>query len=212
MARAIQEVLGDYAAPPVGSGIASVASDFELVLGRPPLLAKLRELLDLPGGVRPTPRHLAAVALFPRIITTNYDRLFECAAEEARSGHTLILGPELPSPVPEKFIWKIHGDPGRSDVLVVTEADIERFEGFAPELLACLRDVFSRGPLLVSGTSLRDPSILRLFRALRGNIDGYWTVPASDALSLKRTAELGLQPLLANLESVLQAFRAVKVN
>ena len=35
MARSIQESVADYIAPPVGSGIASVASDFEMVLGRP---------------------------------------------------------------------------------------------------------------------------------------------------------------------------------
>jgi len=210
MARSIEAALGRYAAPPVGSGIASVASDFEIVLGRPLLLDKLRELLSLPGGVKPTLEHFAAVALFPRIVTTNYDGLFECAAEEQHSGHTLLLGPKPPSPLPEKFIWKIHGDPDRSDVLVVNEADIERFEGFAPELVACLRVLFSGGPLLVGGTSLRDPSVLRLFRALRGEVEGYWTVPPGDALAQKRSEELALWPIEGRLEDVLQALRGAK--
>ncbi len=207
MARSIQESVADYIAPPVGSGIASVASDFEMVLGRPFLLARLLELLNLPGGVKPTPQHLAAVALFPRIITTNYDGLFESAAQQLNSGHALVLGPNLPEPVPEKFIWKIHGDPSRSDVLVVSEADIEEFGTFTSTLVANLRPVLSRGPLLIAGTSLRDPSIMRLFHELRGGYQGYWPVPAGNPLAVARCKAMGLQPLPLLLEDVLGALR-----
>jgi hypothetical protein len=210
MSRSVQESLGVYASPAVGSGVASIASDFEMVLGRPLLLAKLQELLDLPGGVKPTPEHAAAIALFPRIVTTNYDRLFENAARTVASGHTVIAGPKLPSPVPEKIIWKIHGAWDWPELLVVSEADIARFEGFASELVEELRGIFSRGPLLVGGTTLRDPSILRLFRALRGTFEGYWSVPPGDALAVKRAKELGLRPIEAPLESVIEALLAAK--
>ncbi|MFZ1011295.1 MAG: SIR2 family protein, partial [Candidatus Sulfotelmatobacter sp.] len=188
-----------------GSGIASVASDFEMVLGRPLLLARLLELLNLPGGVKPTPQHLAAVALFPRIITTNYDGLFESAAQQLNSGHALVLGPNLPEPAPEKFIWKIHGDPSRSDVLVVSEADIEKFGTFTSTLLANLRPVLSQGPLLIAGTSLRDPSIMRLFHELRGGYQGYWPVPVGNPLAVERCKAMGLQALPLLLEDVLGA-------
>jgi hypothetical protein len=207
MSRLVQESLGVYASPTVGSGVASIASDFEMVLGRPSLLAKLEELLDLPGGVTPTPAHVAAITLFPKIVTTNYDRLFENAAGAAKSGHTLIAGPQLPSPVPEKIIWKIHGAWDWPELLVVSEGDIARFEASSSGLVEELRGILTRGPLLVGGTTLRDPSILRLFRALRGTFEGYWSVPPNDPLAVKRAVDLGLHPIETPIESVIEALR-----
>jgi len=189
----------------VGSGIASVTSDFELLQSRDLLLVKLRELLDLPGGLTPTDAHFQAVQLFQRIITTNYDQLLEAAAKEKRTGHTLVFGPQLPSPVPPKFIWKIHGAADHPDVLVMSESDLARFEASGPELQPALRKLFESGPFLVAGTSLRDPSVLRLFRALRPVLDGYWTVFPGDVLGQARARDLRLQPVEGTLESVFEA-------
>jgi hypothetical protein len=205
LVRSIQEKAGEYAPPPVGSGIASVASDFELLQSRDLLLQKLRELLDLPGGLTPTDAHFHAVELFPRIITTNYDQLLETAAEAKRTGHTLVVGPQLPSPVPQKFIWKIHGAADHPDVLVMSESDLARFEATGAELQPALRKLLESGPVLVAGTSLRDPSVVRLFRALRPVLDGYWTVIPGDILGQVRARDLSLQPLEGTLESVLAA-------
>jgi hypothetical protein len=203
LVRSIQEKAGEYAPPAVGSGIASVASDFEILQGRDLLLQKLRELLDLPGGLTPTDSHFHAVELFPRIITTNYDHLLETAAESKQTGHTLVVGPQLPSPVPEKFIWKMHGAADHPDVLVMSESDLARFEAAGAELQPALRELLESGPLLVAGTSLRDPSVLRLFRALREVLDGYWTVIPGDILGQARARDLRLQPIEGPLESVL---------
>jgi len=211
MARSVQEVLPGYTPAPVGSGLASVASDFELTLGRPLLLAKLRELVDLPGGVKPTPTHAAAVALFRRIVTTNYDRLFETAATAAASGHILIAGPDLPATLPEKFVWKIHGAPDWPEALVVSEEDIARFENSSSKLMEELRGILSQGPLLAGGTTLRDPSVLRLFRALKGTFEGYWSVPPGDKLGVKRALDLGLEPIEAPLESIVEALSGATV-
>lgn len=210
MARSVQQLLPTYTPAPVGSGLASIASDFELTLGRPLLLDKLRELLDLPGGVKPTAAHEGAVALFPRIVTTNYDKLFESAAIAAESGHALIAGPALPVPIPGKFVWKIHGASDYPDVLVVSETDISRFENVSTALIDELKGIFSMGPLLVGGTTLRDPSILRLFRALRGTFEGYWSVAPGDSLAVKRALELGLHPIEAPLESIIDALGAAR--
>ncbi|MCU1234221.1 MAG: hypothetical protein JWP63_2188 [Candidatus Solibacter sp.] len=205
LVRSIQEKASEYAPPSVGSGIASVASDFEMLQGRDLLLHKLTQLLDLPGGITPTDSHLHAVELFPRIITTNYDRLLEAAAEAKGTGHTLVVGPKLPSPVPEKFIWKIHGAADYPNLLVMSEADLVRFEEAGIELQSALKTVLESGPLLVAGTSLRDPSVLRLFRALRPVLDGYWTVFPGDILGKLRARDLRLEPIEGTLESVLVA-------
>src|ERR1019366_6025558 len=191
MARSVQQLMPGYAPGAVGSGFASVASDFELALGRPLLLAKIRELLDLPGGVEPTAAHRGAVLLFPRIITTNYDGLFESAATSSGSGHSVIAGPKLPNTPPEKFVWKIQRSLDRPEVLAVTEADVAHFESFRPEIVEELRAILSTGPLLVGQTSLRDPSFLRLFREIRGSFEGYWSVPPGDPLTVRRALELG---------------------
>lgn len=204
LVRSIGEKAGGYAPPPVGSGIASVASDFELLLSRDQLVEKLREILDLPGGLAPTDSHFHAVELFPRIVTTNYDRLLETAAEARGTGHTLIVGPRLPETPPRKFIWKMHGSLDRPDLLVMSESDLARFEGTAG-LEADLAKLCGSGPVLVAGTSLRDPSILRLFRALRPVLDGYWTVLQGDVLGQARARDLRLNPLEGTLESVLEA-------
>jgi hypothetical protein len=205
LVRSIQEKAAGYEPPAVGSGIASVTSDFELMHSRELLLEKLRDLLDLPGGVAPADAHFQAVELFPRIITTNYDKLLEAAAETKKTGHVLIFGPEFPSPAPQKFIWKIHGAADHPDVLVMSESDLARFEAATDILQPTLRKLFESGPVLVAGTSLRDRSVLRLFRALRPVLDGYWTVMPGDVLGQARAKDLRLQPVEGTVESVLAA-------
>jgi hypothetical protein len=209
LVRSIQEKVAGYVPPPVGSAIASVTSDFELVQSRDLLLQVLRTLLDLPGGVAPTESHFRAVELFPRIITTNYDNLLESAADAKRTGHILIVGPTLPSPPPSKFIWKIHGAADRPEVLVMSEKDLARFDAAGVELQPALRELFESGPVLVAGTSLRDPSVLKLFRAMRGVLDGYWTIPPGDILGQIRARDLGLQAVEGTLENVLTALGEV---
>lgn len=205
LVRSIQEKVGDYAPPPVGSGIASVAADFELLQGRDLLLKKLQQLLDLPGGLSPTDAHFHAVELFPRIITTNYDQLLETAAEARGTGHMLIVGPQLPSPAPQKFIWKIHGSVDHPEVLVMSESDLARFEAAGADLESALKELFESGPVLVAGTSLRDPSVLRLFRLLQPVLDGYWITIRGDVLGQARARDLHVQAVEGTLESVLAA-------
>lgn len=211
LVRAIREKAAGYAPPPVGSGIASVTSDFELLHSRELLLVKLRELLDLPGGVSPGEAHCHAVRHFPRIITTNYDHLLEAAAAKEATGHTLIVGPRLPSPPPEKYIWKIHGAVDFPQDLVMSEKDLARFGAPDTGLEAALTDLLKEAPLLVAGTSLRDPSVLRLFRALRPVLDGYWTIIPGDVLGKARAADLRLQPVEGTLESLLAALAQPQV-
>jgi hypothetical protein len=210
LVRSIQDKSGGYRPPSVGSGIASVASDFELLQSRDLLLKKLRELLDLPGGVTPTEAHFRAVQLFPRIITTNYDQLLETAAEGKETGHVVVVGPKLPTPAPEKFIWKIHGALDHPDVLVLSESDLAAFEAGCAELLTALAKLFESGPVLVAGTSLRDPSVLRLFRALRSVLDAYWTVIPGDVLGQARARDLRLQVVEGTLENVLATLERTK--
>jgi hypothetical protein len=191
-----------YVAPAVGSGLASVATDLESLLGRATMIGRMKEMLDLPGGVRPSVEHLQAIKLFPGIITTNYDELFERAAQESYT-HQAVTGPVLSSP-PERFIWKIHGSVNSPDSIVLSENDISNFEQYSEQVISSLLSALKGRVLLVGETSLRDPSIYRLFRAVKGRFEGYWSVPFGDRIAIKRAEELGLQPIEASLSEILQ--------
>jgi hypothetical protein len=205
LARRLQDTLPHYLPPAVGSGIATVATDFELTFGRAQLLAAVRDVLELPGDSDAPSQHGSALRLFPRIITTNYDRLFQRAAAATESGHAFVAGPRLSTVVPDRFVWNIHGGLDATEALVVTEDDIACFEAGALLTLEGLRKILAQGPLLVDGTSLRDPSILRLFRELRGSFEGYWSVPPGDPVAVKRAVELGIMPVEAPIDGVVEA-------
>jgi hypothetical protein len=194
-----------YRPPAVGSGIASIATDFELTFSRTELVETVTRLLELPGDADAPTHHGTALRLFPRVITTNYDRLFQRAAKASNSGHAFLAGARMPSTGIERFVWNIHGGLDAPDALVVTEEDIARFEEAAPGVCEDLKAVFGRGPLLVEGTTLRDPAVTRLFRALRGSFEGYWSTPPGDAIAMRRALDLGLMPIEAPLDGVIEA-------
>src|SRR5215471_2839226 len=82
LARAIREKQPNYAVGAVGGELPSVASDLAAYLGRSNLEAAIRQALSPPQGLNPTKAHVEAVRLFKLILTTNYDELFERAANE----------------------------------------------------------------------------------------------------------------------------------
>ena len=105
-----------------------------------------------------------------RLVTTNFDRAFECAARDA--GITLDAGPRLP--VPKPGVWNsivhLHGrisdaDPeGRS--LVLTSADFGA--AYLTERWASrfLTELFRRFSVLFVGYSLNDPVVRYMMDAL----------------------------------------------
>jgi hypothetical protein len=195
-----------YAPPPVGSGIASVAGDFEMAFGRKRLAEEVRSLLEISGGSQFTPAHEAAVDLFPRIITTNYDQLFDRAAPNSSpSTLTEIVAPECPIPLPARFVLKLHGSILKPDTLVITETDLIRFAETHEKVLPEAAKVLKSGLVVVVGTSLRDPTIFRLFYSLRADIRGYCLITFSDELTIRRMQSLGLEPIIGSIESFFPA-------
>lgn len=195
-----------YAAPPVGSGIASVAADFEMKFGRQRLAEEVRSLLEIRNGTEFTPAHEAAVDLFPRIITTNYDRLFERAASKS-SPIQHIIAPECPVPLPARFILKLHGSVLKPETLVITETDLIAFPETHKTVLAEVANVLQSGLVVVAGSSLRDSTVFRLFYSLRGALQGYCLLPFADELSTRRIQSLGLEPIFGTMESFFPALQ-----
>lgn len=198
-----------YSAPVVGAGFASIAGDYVLKLGRDALVERVRNLLELPGATAPTEAHQTAAALFPKIVTTNYDQLFEKAVDSKKSGQGMILGAHCDGTLPEKFLLKLHGsytDPGS---LVMTDIDLAVFETTHARVLRAVSSLLCANPVLVVGTSLRDPSVFRLFmdvfeRSKRKEL-GYCLIGGADPLAKKRFESMGLQTIEGDIGSFFSA-------
>jgi hypothetical protein len=122
---------------------------------------------------------------FALIITTNYDQLFEQALREVgKRPRVAVYNPEqepttdfrdatAQSPV----IYKLHGDIGHRESLVVTDEDYIQFvlrmsdkEPYDPIPLS-LKFFLTGSPTLFVGYSLLDYNLRLLFKALRWKID-----------------------------------------
>ena len=116
-----------------------------------------------------------------RIVTTNFDLLFEEAAKDVYEAlPTPFSAPVLP--LGEKFsgIVHVHGDVNRPDNMVLTDEDFGRAyltEGWARRFLAAL---FSSFPVLFIGYSHNDVVMNYLARALPNRDTERFTLVASD--------------------------------
>ncbi|MEP7364626.1 MAG: SIR2 family protein [Acidobacteriota bacterium] len=195
----------EYGPSATGMGIASIAADYERFAGREALGDKIRLLLQASGTPVPTAAHIAAVKIFSRIITTNYDNLFDDASASQGTGHAGVVDPATIGPLPEPFLLKLHGTLRHPETIVITEDDVDRFEFTHARLLPEVARLLDEYMPVVVGSSLRDPTIYRLFRNRRwagGNQTyGYVVVPVSNPCIEGRHKLLGLQTLEAPLES-----------
>ena len=203
--RGLHESDPNYAVPVVGSAFASLAADFEVMHSRHELARQVRLLLEIPGTIAPTQAHIASVDLFPRIITTNYDELFERAIAIRNSKQQTIVAPDCPSPTPDSFLLKLHGSYTIPASLVITESDLATFETSHKGLLAQVAALLASKPVLVVGSSLRDPSVFRLFHVVDRRLPGYCLIPRSDPLTTMRLRSFGMDPIEGSIESFYRA-------
>lgn len=138
-------------------------------------------------GKRPSPMLRALAELgFPLVITTNYDRLFESAlTARDREPHAVIYNPDrkeatddYPDPTAENpVVFKIHGDIGNRDSLVITDEDYIKFvmrmsdKGQFDPVPLGLKFYLTRWTTLFVGYSLLDYNLRLLFQTLRWKID-----------------------------------------
>ena len=199
--RLTQEIRGtspNYNVNPVGSALAGIASDFQTIAGRPKLNETIVSLLHPPQGLVPTPAHLQAVKLFDQILTTNFDTLFEEAAAATSQNMPLIFH-EIDTPrLPERVIIKFHGSVHDTSSLRLTEREILLLDQRCPNLWRAILDLFATKAVVVVGTSLRDPSIIRLFTEASDRMSGFFVAPYIDATSASRVGDFGLQSVTAD--------------
>ena len=166
----------DYGVSPVGSTFAAIASDVEAVTSRDFLIHEVTKVLDPPQGLQPTIGHENAVKLFDVIFTTNWDALFEEAA--AASGKDLpAITREIDGKLPDRALIKLHGSLSDPTSLLLTETDILAMDKSRSQLWQSACRLLRNRTLVVTGTSLRDPSIVRLFAEAHPETPSYFVVP-----------------------------------
>ena len=161
-----------------------VALFFEIERSRPQLVEAIRNAVQVGKEPSPVVRALAQFD-FPRVITTNYDQLFEDALRLAgKHPRVSVYTPKLeptsdpPNPTAENpIVYKIHGDIDQPETIVVTDEDYIQFllrmsnkEPYDPIPLKLKADLTERKTLFV-GYSLLDYNLRLLFKALRWGID-----------------------------------------
>lgn len=211
MIQAVRQSDPTYAMSPVGSGLAAIAYDLEATQGRQSVLDVTRDLLDPPQGLQPTDAHLHAVGLFDRIVTTNFDQLFEDAARRRDLQPTVVLGEPEDATLPPPTIVKLHGSAEQPESLVITEREVLLFDRTHPRLWSAVRDLLRSKPVVVVGSSLRDPSIVRLFEEAGEGVSGYFVGPSLSAVAPARLRSWNLECIEADADGFFESLaRAVE--
>ena len=161
-----------------------VALFYEVARSRQQLAEAIRTAVHVGKEPSPVLRALAELN-FLRVITTNYDQLFEDALRAAGkhprvSIYTPTLEPtrDYGAPTAESpVVFKIHGDVDQPETLVVTDEDYIQFvlrmsskEPYDPVPLKLKADLTEWTTLFV-GYSLLDYNLRLLFKALRWGLD-----------------------------------------
>lgn len=191
------------------SSLERVAEDYELATSRKALIDVVIQMMDITRGGGPARSHLAAVQYFNTIVTSNFDTLFEAAAEAVGTGHRPVnRASELVGPPRIVHVRGCVTDPGS---LALTETDLARdWESYWWDLRSELRN----SVLLVIGTSLNDPALLGLLRerSRAPGEPGYFVAPGSHQAGLRRTDALNLRHITATASDFFAALAGAKAN
>ncbi|MGH8475710.1 MAG: SIR2 family protein [Methylococcales bacterium] len=162
-------------------------------------------LLQKQLGRRVTPTHAHDVISrtdYRGLITTNYDRILETAITQARQWAPNTFSSESISSLanalytPELFIFKLHGDVGKPETIVLTSRDYDRLILRSPHVRSFLQAVFLNYTLLFVGYSLRDPDFQLVLRELTLIFENY--IPTHYAL-IPNAAEFTVEHLLKRM-------------
>jgi len=107
------------------------------------------------------------------IITTNYDSLFESVyGNKARK---ILTSADIPSPIDNVEIFKVHGDLDNPDSLIITKSDYKRF--FADSTInnaywSVVAERITSKTVLFVGYSLEDTNVQILFDKITDQLKG----------------------------------------
>jgi Domain of unknown function (DUF4062)/SIR2-like domain len=193
----IQEVDPTYVRGGHGSDLNSVASDLERLLGPDALQAALGDLMALQHTTSPSNSQEIAVDSFDLVVTTNYDTLLERADIRSRLD---VVDRELERPLATSSLVKLHGSLDDPQWLVVTRKDLDVHSERRRRLLEAIRQQLRSRPLVVVGSSLRDPSTVRLIDECRPDIHGWMITPTLNEVDRLRATDWNLVPVIATAD------------
>jgi SIR2-like protein len=171
--REIRDIVGAMIAkdhPGYDYGMRSledVCDEFEVLYDRPTLVDTLAG--SIPQTIPPLASHLAAVAAFRFIVTTNWDLLFEQAYRQIGQRYHILME-EADAPMfnyDQHNLLKIHGSIDRPRSLVCTSADYEGYTDTHPQLLDRVENLLYNNTVLFVGHGLRDEHLRRLLSDIR---------------------------------------------
>jgi hypothetical protein len=201
LVQLMRERFPDYEASTVSSAFSGIATDVEgLPAGRAGLLNAVVGLVRPRHGVEPTDAHRNALLVFDQIITTNYDALFEDADLACDTPHEIISAEIGTDSLPERVIVNLHGSVKQPDSLVLNEREVLLLDQQRPRLWKAVRELLAGKTVIVVGSSLRDPSIVRLFSETGRGVSGYFVVPEYHQTTATRLRAWNLECIQADAE------------
>lgn len=196
-----------------------VAQRYQLAFGRRKLNEFLLRTFQRDGLTFNT-AHELAVKLFQHIITTNFDHLFEEALRaQGRSPILVVRDVQLPNTsIPDRtIIYKLHGDIGTPDRIVITQRDYVRIP-ITEGIKAALRSILLSRSVLFIGYSLGDQDLLRELEFCRTILGqdmpkSYAVIPGveKDPLFIKQCEEDNIDLISDTALDFLQELEAAQV-
>jgi uncharacterized protein DUF4062/SIR2-like protein len=177
-----------------GDGVpfARLADQLEALGGRAELLQLVQTLIQPPVEPRPTRAHVIATRLFRRIVTSNYDELFEYAIFSERPQRQRIATELNGDSLPGSVLVKLHGTISEPETLLLSERETALLDLRRPRMWRALVDELGRNTCVVIGSSLRDVSIVRLFAEVGRQLSGYFIAPRVSEAEGAVLAQIGL--------------------
>ena len=184
-------------------------ADLLMALGeRDELLALVQTLIQPPGGVSPTRSHAAAVRLFPRILTSNYDELFESELASQGDTRAQVIGDIHADELPGRVLVKMHGTVSTPETLLLGERQTLMLDRLHPRLWRALVTELGASTVVIVGSSLRDISIVRLLEEVGRKLSGYYVSPTVHLAEERLLSDMGLVPIAIDADSFFQTLEA----
>jgi hypothetical protein len=178
-----------------------IAGDFEGVYGRERLIQAFQSAL---GGLElpPTTAHRLAVRLFPLIFTSNLDVLFELACEDEGVPYDVVDEDAALKLSPGRTtIIKIDGTLRHPERALLTARDYSERAERKPALSAALANSLRTAPLVIAGSSLRDPTIAEPLQGRALDIPGCVVSPIQGLFDNIRDRGIRLSGILADADA-----------
>lgn len=202
MLAKIRQIDASYERGVHGGDFNSVASDLQLMIGTAGLRTFVSDLMGIQEQIKPLASHALAVNEFDLIATTNYDTLFERADRHSRLA---VVADELEDVLPTQALVKLHGTLEDPAGLVITEEDLLWNSHRRRLAISAVGHQMATRPVVVVGSSLRDPSTRSLFDARETAPQGWCVAPAYSDVDEVRLRRWNLTPIHGLADSFIAA-------